>query len=156
VGIPLLVSVIGLAVTVWWWYTGRPPFARHDTVTTTAVIEEVRQGPPLENPDGPKNYQVNATVRYVVHGADVRATVRLGMCPTPPCSLARQGQTISIGYDPRYPAQAFLAPPEASWQPPFGLIVLGVVGVACIAIAAVYVVGRYRWWRVARQLRRNL
>ena len=95
-------------------------------------------------------------MRYVVHGTDVRATVGLGMCPTTPCSLARPGHTISIGYDPRNPAQAFRAPPAGSRGNRLGPIAAGIFGAASVAIAAVIAADRFRWWRVARQLRRNL
>jgi Protein of unknown function (DUF3592) len=94
-----------------WAYADQTAATRR-AVTTTAVIEEVHQGPFHDTETGQRTFEVLGTVRYQVDGAGVRTRVTLvrGCDGSARCLRRYQpGDRVAVAHDPDHPSGAALA-----------------------------------------------
>jgi hypothetical protein len=101
--IVLIAMMIGLLLFALaaWRLASRTALADR-AVTTTAVIDDVYQGPFLESEDVRRSFTVYAAVHYDVDGTLARARVALSGCRGGACPARHQrGDTIAIAYDPQ-------------------------------------------------------
>jgi hypothetical protein len=89
----LLIGLLLLAFAA-WRFASRATFADR-AVTTTAVIDDLSQGPFLQSEDGRRSFTVYATVRYDVDGTLTQGRVALSGCRGGACPARRQRATRS-------------------------------------------------------------
>jgi Protein of unknown function (DUF3592) len=134
---PLLIGVILLALAG-WAYADQTASTRR-AVTTTAVIEEVHQGPFHDSQTGERSYELLGKVRYQVEGADVRATVTLGRCGGTTVCLRRYqpGDRVAVAYDPSNATDIALAIDRHGRYPvPAGrVLILAMLAGGCLLVA---------------------
>jgi hypothetical protein len=137
---PLLLGLTLLAL-VGWAYAAQTAATRR-AVTTTAVIQEVHQGPFHDSETGQRTFEMLGTVRYQVDGTGVRATVTLGRgCDGSARCLRRyqSGDQVAVAYDPDHTGDAALAIDRHGRWPLPGRVVLLLGLLAGLFLAAAIV-----------------
>jgi hypothetical protein len=143
---PLLLGLTLLALAG-WAYAAQAAATRR-AVTTTAVIDEVHQGPFHDSQTGERTFEVVGAVRYVVDGTAVRATVTLvRRCDGSALCLRRYqpGDQVAVAYDPDRTSDAALAIDRHGRYPLPGplVLVLGLLaGLSLTAAIVVFVLGQ--------------
>ena len=137
---PLLIGLV-LLVLAGWAYAQQTASARR-AVTTTAVIEELHQGPFREEETGQRTSTMSAAVRYQVDGADIRTQLRLGECGPTRCPPYQRGDRVAVAYNPDKVTDAGLAAYRSGRYPLPGALVLTLVvlGGLCLLVAVVSLV----------------
>jgi Protein of unknown function (DUF3592) len=134
----LMIGLLLLAFAA-WRFTGRAAFADR-AVTTTAVIDDLSQGPFLASEDGRRSFTVYAAVRYEVDGTLTQGRVVLSGCRSGACPARRQrGDTITVAYDPQQVTSVDLASRVVGRHPLLDPWVLALVlmGVSFLVATAV-------------------
>ena len=137
----LLIGLLLLALAA-WRFASRTAFADR-AVTTTAVIDDLSQGPFLQSEDGRRSFTVYATVRYEVDGTLTQGRVVLSGCRGGACPARHQrGETITVAYDPQQVTSVDLASRVVGRHPLLDPWVLALVllGVSFLVAAAVNMV----------------
>jgi hypothetical protein len=137
----LLIGLLLLALAA-WRFASRTAFADR-AVTTTAVIDDLSQGPFLQSEDGRRSFTVYATVRYEVDGTLTQGRVALSGCRGGACPARHQrGETITVAYDPQRVNSVDLASRVVGRHPLLDPPVLALVlmGVSFLVAAAVSMV----------------
>jgi hypothetical protein len=137
----LLIGLLLLALAA-WRFASRTAFADR-AVTTTAVIDDLSQGPFLQSEDGRRSFTVYATVRYEVDGTLTQGRVALSGCRGGACPARHQrGETITVAYDPQQVTSVDLASRVVGRHPLLDPPVLALVlmGVSFLVAAAVSMV----------------
>jgi Protein of unknown function (DUF3592) len=144
--LPLLIGVTLLALAGWAYATQTATTRR--AVTTTAVIQEVHQGPFHDDAQtGSRTFEMLGTVRYQVDGANVRATVTLvRTCDGSTLCVRRYqpGDQVAVAYDPDHTSDAALAIDRHGRYPVpgKGVLLLGLLaGLFLAAATVIFVLG---------------
>jgi hypothetical protein len=136
----LMIGLLLFALAA-WRFASRSAFADR-AVTTTAVIDDVSNGPFLASEDGRRSFTVYATVHYEVDGTLTQGRVALSGCRGACPSRHQRGDTIAIAYDPRQVNSVDLASRVVDRHPFLDPWVLALVlmGVSFLVAAAVNLV----------------
>jgi hypothetical protein len=137
---PGLLAVTLLALAG-WAYANQTAAARR-AISTTAVIEDLGQGPGRESQTGARTVALWGTVRYQVNGSDVRARVVLGECRGARCPSYRRGDRVTVAYDPdRVTDAGLLAYRGGRYpMPDARVVILAALGGLCLLVAVFYLV----------------
>jgi Protein of unknown function (DUF3592) len=137
---PLLLAVTLLALAG-WAYANQTTAARH-AISTTAVIEDLGQGPGHESQTGERTAAQWGTVRYQVNGSDVRARVGLGECRSAWCPPYHRGDRVTVAYHPDRVTDAELVAYRGGRYPvpDARVVILGALGGLCLLVVIFYLV----------------
>jgi Protein of unknown function (DUF3592) len=140
VQIPVLIGLLLFALAA-WRLASRTALADR-AVTTTAVIDDLSQGPFLASEDGRRSFTVYATVRYHVDGTPTQGRVALSGCRGACPARHQRGDPVTIAYDPLQVDRVDLAsrvvgghPLQDRWV--LALVLMGVGFLVAAAINAV-------------------